>query len=116
VRTGELYLVDFGPPVRGYEQANVRPALVVHGDGFRVPNLAIVCPITKAARGVPKHIAIAASAGSGLTQPSFIMTEQIRAVDRRFVAGRLGVAPREVIDTVLQILRWRILGAPPSGG
>jgi mRNA-degrading endonuclease toxin of MazEF toxin-antitoxin module len=115
MRPGELYLVDFGAPTRGFEQANVRPAMVVHSDGFRVPNLAIVCPITKAERGVPNHIAIVPSPESGLDHPSYVMTEQIRAVDQRFVAARLGVAPREVTDTVLRILRWRILAAPRAG-
>jgi mRNA-degrading endonuclease toxin of MazEF toxin-antitoxin module len=112
MRPGELYLVDFGQTSRGFEQANVRPAMVVHSGGFRVPNLAIVCPITRAERGVPNHVGIAASAESGLLHASYVMTEQIRAVDRRFVAARLGMAPTETTDAVLRILRWRILAAP----
>jgi mRNA-degrading endonuclease toxin of MazEF toxin-antitoxin module len=37
VRVGELYLVDFGAPNRGVEQANVRPAIVVHSDMIARP-------------------------------------------------------------------------------
>jgi mRNA interferase MazF len=110
MRAGELYLVDFGPPSRGVEQANVRPAIVIHSDDFmRIPNLAVICPITKADRRVPNHVAIPPSAASGLRHPSFVMTEQIRAVDLRFVGVQLGSAPRDVTNTVLRILRERIL-------
>jgi len=112
MRTGELYLVDFGAPSRGVEQANMRPAMVVHSDEFtRIPNFAVVCPITKADRRVPNHVTIPPSAGSGLRHPSFVMTEQIRAVDRRFVGVQLGSAPSDVTNTVLRILRDRILAA-----
>ena len=107
---GELYLVDFGPPDRGVEQARPRPAIVVHNDQFSsIPNLAIVCPMTTARRGVPNHVLVPATEESGLRQPSYVMTEQIRAVDRRFVRGRLGVAPRETTAEVLRVLHNRIL-------
>jgi mRNA interferase MazF len=113
VRVGELYLVDFGAPNRGVEQANVRPAMVVHSDAFmRIPNLAVVCPITKAERGVPNHVAIPPVPGSGLRHPSYVMTEQIRAVDRRFVGARLGAAPRSVTNAVLLVLRARMIARP----
>jgi mRNA interferase MazF len=110
VNTGELYLVDFGPPARGVEKANVRPALVVHSPAFnRIPNLAVVCPITKVDRGVPNHVAIPVTPDSGLDHPSYVMTEQIRAIDRRFVVTRIGAAPPAVTDSVLRIVRDRIL-------
>jgi mRNA interferase MazF len=113
VNPGELYLVDFGPPTRGVEQAHVRPALVVHSAAFnRIPRLAIVCPITKADRGVPNHVAIAPSQASGLHQPSFIMTEQLCAVDRRFATLRIGTAPPDVTATVLRIVRDRLIARP----
>jgi mRNA-degrading endonuclease toxin of MazEF toxin-antitoxin module len=113
VRAGELFLVDFGPPVRGIEQANVRPALVVHGEGYQlIPGLALVCPVTRAERGVPNHVAIPANAQTGLRHESYVMTEQVRAVDRRFVGARLGVVPDVVSDLVLRTLRDRLLARP----
>ncbi len=115
MRVGEIYLVDFGPPTRGVEQANVRPAMVVHSDGFtRIPNLAIVCPLTTADRRVPNHVAVPPTPESGLRQPSYAMTEQIRAIDRRFVRARLGSAPRAVTSAVLRALRDRILASQAS--
>jgi mRNA-degrading endonuclease toxin of MazEF toxin-antitoxin module len=40
------------------------------------------------------------------------MTEQLRAVDRRFVTTRLGRAPDEVIDAVLRVIREHLLARP----
>jgi mRNA interferase MazF len=110
MRAGELYLVDFGEPVRGVQQANVRPAMVVHSDSYvRIPNLAIVCPITRVERRVPNHVAVPAGPDTGLGHVSFVMTEQIRVVDRRFVGASLGAAPRDVTNAVLRIVRDRII-------
>jgi mRNA interferase MazF len=114
VRTGELYVVDFGrPDVRGFEQAGTRPALIVHSDAFtRIPNLALVCPLTTRHRGVPNHVGVPADERTGLRSDCFVMTEQLRAVDRRFVLSRIGAAPRPVVNSVLSILRDRLLATP----
>lgn len=113
MKAGELFLVDFGPPERGMEQANVRPAIVVHSAGYlRIPGLALVCPITRAKRDVPNHVPIPPTVQTGLRELSFVMTEQLRAVDRRFITTRLGSAPGDVIDMVLRILRERHLAHP----
>jgi mRNA-degrading endonuclease toxin of MazEF toxin-antitoxin module len=115
LRAGELFLVDFGPPERGVEQANVRPAIIVHSAGYlRIPGTALVCPITRAKRNVPNHVPIPPTAETGLRELSFVMTEQLRAVDRRFITTRLGSAPGEVTDTVLRIIRKRHLAGGPS--
>jgi mRNA interferase MazF len=111
VRAGEIHVVDFGEPaIRGYEQAGTRPALVVHSEAFlRIPNLALVCPLTTRDRRVPNHVPVAADEQTRLRSNCFVMTEQVRAVDRRFVLGRVGVAPVPVVEQVLVILRDRLL-------
>lgn len=114
MKTGEIHVVDLGrPDIRGYEQAGTRPALVVHSNAFmRIPNLALVCPLTTRHRGVPTHVPIAANDQTGLRSDCFVMTEQVRAVDRRFMLSQVGVAPGPVVDSVLTILRNRLLAAP----
>lgn len=114
MRAGELWVVDFGPPqVRGYEQAGNRPALIVHSADFlRIPNLALVCPLTTRARGVPNHVSVPAGERTGLRADCFVMTEQVRAVDRRFVRLRIGTVTPETLETALVIIRDRML-APP---
>jgi mRNA interferase MazF len=114
VRPGELYVVDFGPPDRGAEQAGVRPAIVVHREAFlRIPHLALVCPLTTVRRDVPNHVPVPAGI-AGLTRDSYVMTEQLRAVDRRFVGPRLGQASPEIIDRVLHVLVNRALARPAA--
>lgn len=116
MRTGDLFVADFGPPdVRGFEQAGIRPALVVHSAAFaRIPNLALVCPLTTRARGVPNHVAIPADHQTQLRSDCFVMTEQVRAMDRRFLLSQVGVAPPPVVDAVLRVLRDRLLAMPES--
>lgn len=111
MRPGELYLADLGPThTRGFEQAGWRPVLVVHSEGFqRIPNLALICPLTRTDRGVPNHVPIEPDDYNGLRSSCFVMTEQIRAIDRRFVKTPLGLAPPAVTRHVLSILRDRLL-------
>jgi mRNA interferase MazF len=114
VKAGTLYVADLGAPaVRGVEQAGRRPVLVVHGDDFvRIPNLALVCPLTTTDRGVPNHVAVRPDAGNRLRAPCFVMTEQVRAVDTRFFLKQVGTVSHEVLAEVLTILTERLLARP----
>jgi mRNA interferase MazF len=111
VRAGALYIADLGElRVRGVEQRGVRPVLVVHSHDYaRIPNLALVCPLTTKDRGVPNHIAVLPDPGNGLTKPSFVMTEQIRAIDTRFVRQHVGHLATELLTEVLTTLTERLI-------
>jgi mRNA interferase MazF len=89
-------------PVVGREQAGRRPAVVVSGHDYLdiVTTLAIVVPITSVDRGWPNHVALEAAE---LTQPSWAMTEQVRTVSRRRVAGRAG---RVSASTLAEVRGW----------
>ena len=114
MRVGDLYVADFGGlDVRGYEQAGTRPALIVHSDEFlRIPSLALVCPLTTRARGVPNHVPVVADDRNRLKSDCFVMTEQLRAIDRRFLLGYIGAVSPAVTHTVLAVIRSRLLAAP----
>ncbi len=89
---GEVYWIDL-PALGGREQAGRRPAIVLQDDGFAIGSpLVLVVPLTTAAEAVrfPGTVAIAATSENGLTQNSFALVFQIRAVDRRRVGQRLG--------------------------
>lgn len=76
----QLWLVDFGTPA-GSEQGGSRPAVIVGSDDHcRFPiQMAIVVPLTTRDRGLPHHVRIT-SRESGLRRPSWVRTDDLRAV------------------------------------
>jgi mRNA interferase MazF len=98
-------------PQSGQEQMGRRPALVISNDAFnRRVGLAMVCPLTNTARGVPFHLPIPAE--TGLT--GFVMVEQLKSLDyRRRGAKRIGQVSSGFLEEVLDIVRACI--EKPSG-
>ena len=79
---GDVWLVDLNP-VRGHEQKDARPALVISTDQFNTgpSGLVVIVPITTKNRKLPLHVEIKPPEG-GLTSTSYIMCDQIRTVDK----------------------------------
>jgi mRNA interferase MazF len=77
-------------PVRGREQGDHRPVLVVGSEGYldAVTTLAIVLPITSVDPGWPNHMCF--EGASGLERPSWIMTQQPRTLTRQRLTGIAG--------------------------
>jgi mRNA interferase MazF len=113
VRAGDLYVANLGRfGARGSEQGGTRPVVVVHGEQFgRIPSLALVCPLTVRRRGVPNHVPVLHDEVNGLRDDCFVMTEQIRAIDHRFLLAPIGAVGPAVLDRVLMILKDRLLAA-----
>ena len=100
-KKGDFVILTFDPQA-GHEQKGRRPALVVSNTLFnRHTGLAMVCPITKAFRKIPFHVAVPEE--SSLT--GYIMVEQLKSVDsaRRRVKF-IEKAPGFVLDEVLSLL------------
>ena len=93
-------------PVVGHEQGGRRPALVVSSDLLHaIPSvLAFVVPLTRRDRRVRSHVPILPPEG-GLSEPSFAMTEQLRAVSRHRFARRLGAVGEEPMAAVVARIR-----------
>lgn len=103
----QLWWVDLGEPI-GHEQGGVRPAVVVGSTSHcRFPiGMALVVPLTTRDRGLDHHVPIT-SAESGLRQPSWARTEDIRSVSTaRFTeATPIGTASAEEIGELADWLR-----------
>ncbi|MDR0848658.1 MAG: type II toxin-antitoxin system PemK/MazF family toxin [Propionibacteriaceae bacterium] len=93
-------------PVTGKEQAGRRPALVISSDAYLslVTDLVIVMPVTSRNRGWDNHVVVAPS--DMLGKPSWIMTEQIRALSRQRIHQVVGSVTDECLSRVLLILRY----------
>lgn len=103
LRRGAVVWVDLDP-TRGREQQGQRPALVVCNDDYlrAVPDLVIVVPITTTDRGWPHHVTVGGRS-TGLSKPSFAMTEQPRTVSRERITRQSGAADA---DTLTAVDRW----------
>lgn len=106
---GDIWLVDFNP-IRGSEQAGVRPALVFSSDRFQriQDRLVIVMPMTSRLKRYPFHMTIQ-SEESGLDRAGAIMLDQIRTIStERLLSGH---AIGHVSDATMTMIeeRFRVL-------
>lgn len=95
---GDVYLADLDP-VRGREQAGVRPVVVISVNLFNKGpgDLAVVLPITSKKRGILWHVEVNPPEG-GLRLSSYIKCEDIRSISRDRLGRRLGqVATRTML-------------------
>ena len=100
VRRGDVYLVMLNP-ARGDEIRNMRPCLVVSPDELNSSlNTFIVAPMTTGGYAYPFRIACEFRGTAG-----FIVLDQLRTVDRRRMARRLGRIERDTLRDALQPLR-----------
>lgn len=67
-------------------------------------DLAVVLPITSRDKGIPWHVAIAATEG-GLKMESFAMCEMVRSVSLERLVKRIGKAKPATMSLVEQRLR-----------
>lgn len=97
---GEIWLADLNP-VRGREQAGMRPVLVVSHDVFnRGPaDLVIVIPITSRIREIATHVHLNPPEG-GLKTPSSCMCEAVRSMSRGRLRKRFGQAETQTMQKV----------------
>ena len=100
VRRGDIYLVMLNP-ARGDEIRNLRPCLVVSPDELNgTLNTFIVAPMTTGGHAYPFRIACEFRGTAG-----YIVLDQVRTVDRRRMARRLGRIPSDTLREVLEALR-----------
>lgn len=104
MQAGTLVWADFGTPI-GREQGGRRPALVISSEAHAaVTALVLVLPCTTRDRGWINHVALDCSALSDLT---FAITEQPRAISHERVVGEIGEVSPETLDEAMSwVRRW----------
>ena len=102
---GEIWSADLNP-VRGHEQAGVRPALVVSVDLFNQgpAGLVVILPLTTRVKGIPFHIEIVPPE-AGVNMRSFIKCEDVRSVSKERLSQRWGMVSHETMAAVEDRLR-----------
>ncbi len=110
---GSVYRVQLDPTI-GHEIRKSRPAVVVSNDHMNeLSATVLVMPITSGQYDYYHWIDLAPPEG-GLTKPSSIVTEQIRAVDKRRLRRRIGTVTAETIRQIEDAVRDHF--ALPEGG
>ncbi len=102
IQPGSVIWVSLDP-TRGREQRGHRPALVVSGHGFleAITTLVTVVPLTTSDRGWPNHIAL--TGPTGLAEPSWVMTEQLRTLSRERITRVSGTVDARCLR---EVRRW----------
>lgn len=105
---GEIYWADLSP-VRGREQAGLRPVLILSNDLFnRRSGTVIAMAITSQpqAAGFPLTLALPPDK---LSKPSWVKISQIRTISIERIGKRMAVLKEEdldqVIDGLLELIR-----------
>ena len=98
-RRGDIYYADLNP-VCGSEQGGKRPVVVIQNNIGNVhsPTLIVATITTKQdKRKYPTHYPI--KENPAFTEPSVIMLEQLRTIDKNRVLGYLGkIPPKEMLN------------------
>ena len=105
---GDLVWIDLDPQA-GHEQAGRRPGLVLSAAAYNgSASLALLCPITKQAKGYPFEVPL--SVGTKMT--GVVLSDHVKSLDwKARKAEFVAKAPRTVMDTVRQYVAL-LLGVP----
>ena len=96
IRSADIVLVRFDPAY-GHEQAGTRPGLVVSKDDYNQnASVVVVCPITRNDRPWPFKLPLP----DRHRNEGFVLTDQLKSVDRRRIARRLGTVSPEFMGQV----------------
>ena len=110
MKQGDIYLVDFNP-VKGQEQAGIRPALIVSGNALNDNmKICIVCPMISKIKNYAGCVVINPNATNGLSESSEVIGFQIRAITKDRMIRRLGGISRtelqEIITGINGVLKY----------
>ena len=96
VHRGEIYYADLNPVV-GSEQGGIRPVLILQNEvgNWFSPTVIVAAVTAKGGKArLPTHVPV--GTGCGLRQPSLVLAEQVRTIDKSRLLERVGsLSPEE---------------------
>ncbi len=101
IKRGEVWLADLNP-IRGSEQAGIRPILIFQNDTINTFTTTVVTiPFTTNLRrtALPSCVRVAAGDG-GLSDDSVALCHQLRVLDVERLIRRLGIVSRPTMVAV----------------
>ena len=111
---GELYYADLGHGI-GSEQEGCRPVVILQNDvGNAYSPTTIIAPISRRSHtkaNLPTHYPVEPTAG--LAQPSVVLPEQIRVIDKGRLDRRIGMLSEKSMRGIDNAIRVSV-ALPPS--
>ncbi len=105
VRRGDVVLANLDPTI-GVEIKKTRPVIVLSNDSInQLSQLVVVVPLTKNVAHLSPSHALIPKGIARLSFPSKVVTEQIKAVDKRRLVRRLGSLPPSLLAEVERALK-----------
>ncbi len=107
IKQFEIWLADLNPQI-GTEPGKTRPVLVVQSDLLnKIPHPStIVCPLTTNITKESEILRVHLKEGMAkLHQDSDIMIDQIRSIDNKRLIKKIGIVPRNLIETIKENIR-----------
>src|SRR6266496_4804170 len=101
IKRGEVWLADLNP-IRGSEQAGIRPILIFQNDAINTfTTTAVTIPFTTNLRraALPSCVRVVAGEG-GLASDSVALCHQLRVLDTTRLIRRLGSVNRQTMLAV----------------
>lgn len=100
IKRGDVYYAELNPTV-GSEQKGYRPIVIIQNDiGNEHSPTTIAAIITsRKKKGLPTHVHIK-DIGSGLSEESIVMLEQIRTIDKRRLGELIGHISDETMANI----------------
>jgi len=102
---GQVWLITLDP-TKGHEQAGTRPCLVISVNKFNHSRaeLVVIVPITTRDKRIPSHVKVP-KGEAGLTEDSFIKSEEVRCISRIRLIKPLGTVEAETLAAVEERIR-----------
>jgi mRNA interferase MazF len=102
---GEIWLIDLDP-IKGHEQAGIRPGLIVSTDYFNSgpADLVVIIPLTTTQTSIPLHVEVSPPEG-GLNRKSVIKCDNIRSVAKERFIEKWGSVSSETMLEVEERIR-----------
>jgi len=102
IKRGEIYLANLSP-ARGSEQDGIRPVLIIQNNKGNRYSPCVITAITSIEQpNHPTHVEIGIECG--LVKASYVMTEQIRTIDKNRLIGYIGQVDEQSMREVNKAL------------
>lgn len=90
MKQGEIWYANLNP-TKGSEQAGFKPLVIISGNMLNMHLIVVItCPLTTKIKKYKGNVVLQPSAINNLTQPSEILTFNIRSVSKEQLVRKIG--------------------------